>query len=470
MNYLIIFLSAGVLVGLHLFFVVAAVALKRTSAQRMRELSRHGCSQAKYARIIRMRSTQYILSAQVGVFLTTLLLGFVLTSLARAVALTLLANSEWQYFVLTKIVLVCAIFGVVAFLALVLVQMAKAVGRTYPEQCLCFAALPFLFTTRLLRPFVWIAAEMSTLIMKPLGLQQPNGRDGGMSPEEISQMLELSSESGQIEEDEREMIERVISFSETLVKEVMTPRSDIVWVRESSSLEDILQTFAVERLSRVVVIERDLDEVRGILHAKDLIQIMGKPASDFELASFLRKPYFIAGNRKTGEVLRDMRENAVHLAIVTDEHGGVDGLITIEDLVEEIVGEILDEYDSPHDEIGARRTKGGDLILDGAMLIDDINTEYKLGLPLGAYDTLAGFVAHTLGRIPLAGEFVRYEGLRMRIEKIEQNRIIQVRLMRARRFNRHVAEPSNANPEKVEAQSSKPLESQAQIARISNSR
>jgi len=434
LDHLIYISVLALILTLHSFFVLAALALKKSRSNKLREIARkEQCKSARYARIIRIRSNRYLLSAQMGVFLSALLLGFALLGLVRGASASLAASYAWATGWVGFSILSASLFLVVSLVSLIIVQLVKSVGFAYPERALCLVSIPLLVTYRLLSPFVTLLNLCTSLILWPFGIKRASARETVVSPEQISEMIELSSDAGQIEEDEREMIQRVFTFSNTLVREVMTPRADMVWVYETASLEDVQKIFACERLSRLVVVGKDPDDVKGVLHAKDLINFMGKTAQDFDVRKIMRKPYFVPGTKTTGDLLPELREQGVHLALVQDEHGGVDGIITVEDLVEEIVGEIRDEYDSPAEESDVTKTNSGELIVDGSALVEDLNQRYKLDIPLGEYDTLAGFVIQKLGRIPEANEVMNIGGVWMRVEELEQNRIVQVRIKRNRK-------------------------------------
>jgi CBS domain containing-hemolysin-like protein len=213
----------------------------------------------------------------------------------------------------------------------------------------------------------------------------------------------------------------------------MTPRADIVSVPVDSTLTELIQVFTNERLSRLLVIGSGLDDVRGVLHAKDLLRIVARPEREFTVAHLMRPACAVAGERTVGDVLEQFRNHGIHFAVVLDEHGGVDGVVTVEDLLEEIVGEIFDEFDSPADEVEVRKTKSGDFLIDASMTISDFNERFKAHLPEGEYDTIAGFVLHQLSRLPETGEVVDCNRVRLKIEALEGNRITQLRVLKRRR-------------------------------------
>jgi len=244
----------------------------------------------------------------------------------------------------------------------------------------------------------------------------------------VSEVVEKSGEAGELEAQERELLRGVLSISEKTIGEIMTPRQDIACVREEDSLHDIIEHFLEAGYSRLLVIGNELDDVRGILLAKDLLPLVGKSVSEFSVTSLLRKPIYLEGSTSLHDSLLQLREQAVHLAVVLDEHGGVDGVVSMEDLIEELVGDIFDEHDSPEEEQGVERTKSGDLLVDGGTLLGDLKDLHGFSFPEGEYDTMAGFVIHQLGRIPDVGDAVRFNGCLVRVEQVDQNRVTLLRI------------------------------------------
>jgi len=290
------------------------------------------------------------------------------------------------------------------------------------------------------RPFAFVMNGALNRILRSLRVEAPAEREFGISADEISEMVELSSEAGEIEEEEKEMIQSVITLSDTIVREIMTPRTDIVSVTKDMTLDEVVAVFVKEALSRLLVVGDDLDDVQGVLIAKDLMPLVGKVDPNFNFTRLIRPVYFVLNNKKVDELLAEFKREAVHFAVVLDEHGGVDGLVTVEDLIEEIVGDIFDEHDHPAEELAVVRTKSGDLIVSGGALIEDLNQNHGFCFPTGEYDTIAGLFIHHLGRIPSVGEIMESDGVRLRVEEIAQNRIVRIRVM-----YRKASKPMNKN-------------------------
>ena len=290
-------------------------------------------------------------------------------------------------------------------------------------------SFPLFLLGKIVKPLVAILHLVSGAAVGALGLKPVEERERAVSVEELEEIVESSSEAGTIEEDESEMLQGVVRFSETLAREVMTPRNDIVFVQASASIAEARDVFVEQGMSRLLVIEGELDNVRGVLIAKDLIPLLGASDTSMSVGMFIREAFTIPCTMHIDDVLEQLKRRAVHFAVVLDEHGGVDGVLTLEDLLEEIVGDIYDEHDPPEEFAEFEMTKGGDLLIDGSSLVDDVNDEYALDLPTGEYDTIAGFIIHHLGRIPEEGELVEYNGQRIKVEVSEQNRISRLRVL-----------------------------------------
>ncbi|MCB0338591.1 MAG: HlyC/CorC family transporter [Bdellovibrionales bacterium] len=424
--------------SLYVLFVLANLSVSRSRLSRIRdedqdvELGYFG----RCAERILLGIERYLLAVQLGRFVTATIVGGILfegilasvTHRNPRLEVALLtasgsdANFPWALYCL-------AVIGSCAFIFFLVVQLLKAVVFTNPEKMLCIVAPMILGFHWILYPFFYLLEKLSSRIISSLGLDLPLERDLVVSAEEISEIVEHSTMAGSIEEDEGELIQGVFMFSETTVQEVMTSRKDMVTVRFDAKLDEIVEIVREHGRSRLIVVGNGLDDVRGILLVKDLINYVGKSDCDFDLEKLTRLPYFTPHNKKIDDLLQEFRRKIVHLAIVLDEHGGVDGVVTLEDLVEELVGDIIDETDIPDDEISIQSTENGDLLVDGGALIDDLNDEYDYSFPNGEYHTLAGFVYHVLGRIPADGEIIEYDGLRIKIEEMDSNRITQLRII-----------------------------------------
>jgi len=286
---------------------------------------------------------------------------------------------------------------------------------------------PVLAAIRLLLWPVWRILQLMDLPVRRLSghAEQANGRTSEVE-QEILQLATEGQADGELDADEMEMITSVIEFHDSRVSEIMTPRTDIESLPVVATREQCVQMVLAVGHSRIPVYEETLDSVVGVLYAKDLLAVVaGEP---FELAKTMRKPFYIPETKAISDLLEEFRSQNVHMAIVLDEYGGTAGLITIEDLVEEIVGEIADEYEEP-EPVMLVRIDARTLEVDARMYIDDLNDELVIDLPEEEdYDTVGGFVFSTLGAIPAAGERFEYEGVEFTVMEAEERRINRIRI------------------------------------------
>ncbi len=443
----------GLLVAFpYAFYVLASVAITRSSVTKLHEMAQTNPSRANLARVVVGQANSYLLACQICMAMVTLVAGFVVVEISRNAGIPELAHGSGHITVgiihLTSIV-------IVAMVCLLAGQSAKALAFSAPERTLCQVVVPVVISAKAVAPIAFVVNGIVRTVLGLFGVKVPVERDLVPSAEHISEMVELGTAAGEIHKDERQMIQGVFSISEKIVREVMTPRKDIISIGEHASLAELAELFVSEGLSRILVVGETLDEVRGVIMAKDLMPLVGKSSNSFELKSVMRLPYFVQNASKIDDVLQEFKREAIHFAVVLDDHGGVDGLVTIEDLIEEIVGDIFDEYDVPAEEVGVRRTKSGDLLVDGTVTIDELNDVHNLSVPVGEYDTIAGFVIHTLGRIPAAGETLEFNGHRIRVEEVAQNRITAVRVISPKRLREVKPTVSHSNESKAPLADSK---------------
>jgi CBS domain containing-hemolysin-like protein len=245
-----------------------------------------------------------------------------------------------------------------------------------------------------------------------------------VTEEEIRHLVDVAEEEEEIEEDERELIHSVFEFGDTTVREVMVPRPDMVTVPSGAVLDEALNIIIEAGYSRIPIFQGDNDNIIGLLYAKDLLKALHEGKKDMRVAQLGRGPTFVPEQKKVSELLREMQEQHVHMAIVVDEYGGTAGLVTIEDLIEEIVGEIVDEYDK--EEPLVEPLGNGVIRVDAKMPIDEINELLDVELPHEEWNTVGGLVFGLLGRVPQEGESVRFDGIDFKTERITGRRIQKV--------------------------------------------
>lgn len=274
----------------------------------------------------------------------------------------------------------------------------------------------------ILTPVIWILNIITGVIMKILGVNK-NGISATITEAELKTMVNVSHEEGVIEIDERRMINNVFDFDNSKAKDVMTPRTDMIAIEDTATYEEIVTFFKEERFSRLPVYHESIDNIIGILHLKDIVFIDEK---DFKVESYMREPYFTYESKIISELFSEMRTNRIPVAIILDEYGGTSGLITIEDMVEEIVGEISDEYDEEDEEITV--IKEDEYIVDGSTRLEDVNEMIGTKFESEDFDTIGGYVIGVMGRFPDEGEEIETDGIKIKVEKSDKNRIDELRI------------------------------------------
>jgi CBS domain containing-hemolysin-like protein len=256
------------------------------------------------------------------------------------------------------------------------------------------------------------------------------GRRRVLSERDLQELIEESEEEGIINEDEGEMLHSIFEFGETIVREVMVPRTDMVCCSLTASLDELLQAIIASGHSRIPVYEGTADRIVGVIYAKDLLKLWGCPADRFELQRVMRPPYFVPETKQIEALLQEFRTQRVHMAIAIDEYGGTSGLITIEDLIEEIIGDIQDEYDLEEEELVEEEP--GVVLVDGRLSIEELEDYFETSIPREKFDTVSGYLFNLLGHVPQVNEEIRDGDLCMTVVECDDRTIrkIRVRLVR----------------------------------------
>lgn len=414
-----------VLVFVNGFFVAAEFAFVGVRRSRVETLAAEGNKSAVRLLNLLDNLNAYLSASQLGITLASLGLGALGEPVVEAIlggALNGLPES------MRHIVSYGIAFFVVTSLHIVLGEQApKLFALGLAEKVAMVTALPMQIFYKTFKPFIhaldWVSAKTANLF----GLEATSEHASIYTEEEIRQLIKVSEESGHVNKEERRLINRVFEFSETTVKEAMIPRTEIVGVSFDCSLEEIAETFKRNGYSRMPVWRDSLDDIAGFIHGKDLMSYLLEPET-FELEKVLQKPMYIVDTARLEDVLRQMQRAKAHFGFVVDEHGGVEGIITLEDLLEEIVGDISDEHDEEVNE-QIHKIEDDVFILDGGLAVRDLNRRLDLNLPVSeAYTTVAGFLMSESGQILNEGESVAYNEHTFKIEKVDKRRILQVRM------------------------------------------
>jgi len=314
--------------------------------------------------------------------------------------------------------------GVMTFIIFIFSEMApKTYATNYTEKVALAVAPTVNRLSRLFYPIVRVLILISNGVIRLLGGRTI--KEGPFVTEgDIKALVSAAEEQDVIEEEEKKLIHSIFEFGDTLVREVMVPRTDMVMLEEESSLEEALEVILRTGFSRIPVYRKDFDHIVGILYAKDLLPYLKRGESDIQPKDCMREPYFVPETKKVSELLTELRKGVIHMAIVLDEYGGTAGLATIEDLLEEIVGEIFDEYDS--ETVLYENLGNGRYTFDARISIDELNKLMDTDLPAHEWDTLGGLMYNLMGKIPKQGDTVEHEGLRLTAQKVVGRRIYKV--------------------------------------------
>jgi putative hemolysin len=324
--------------------------------------------------------------------------------------------------------IVVAIFSLILFVLILCRLLPRTWAMRDAEKAVLLLAAPIRWLSLLLYPFARsLRAITNALVGDSEADEAP--KDAAEIEEELRLFIDAGEEEGYIEEDEREMIASVCEFNATLAREIMVPRIDIVALEADASIEEALDVIVKTGYSRIPVYEGTIENILGILNAKDLLaHLKDNGGSRHGLRDLLRPAHFVPETNKVGEVLRELQRERIQIAIVVDEYGGVAGLVTVEDALEEIVGEIEDEYDTaePFCEMVSDR----EAVFNARIDLDDVNSLLHIDLPTEDSDTLGGFIYSSLGGVPKVGDEVELDGVRITVLSLHGRRIKKVRVVK----------------------------------------
>jgi len=407
------------------FFSGTEMAVISLNDAKMHKLAEEG--DRKALRVLKFLDNpgSFLATIQVGVTLAGFLSSaFAANSFASRLALWADPQSlhAWMEPLWTVVITV-----ILSYFSLVLGELVpKRVAQNNPEKWAFAAAGIVKFFGTMMRPFVWFLTKSTNLVLRLFRID-PNQTDKTVTEEEIRMMVDVGSESGNIEDSEKEMIENVFEFNDKEVSEIMTHRKKIISLPIDAEYDEVMRVAREEKFTRIPVYKDTIDDIIGILHIKDLIGIM-PPTEDkpFKLEKFIREPLIVHETRKISSLFGEMKNCGMQMAVIVDEYGGTMGIATIEDMLEELVGNITDEFDDETDEFV--KLSNGDYIVRGDMTLSDLEDVLDIELDNVEYDTIAGLVISLLDRVPEESEkpVVNYKNLRIKVLKVEENAIAKV--------------------------------------------
>jgi len=393
------------------FFSASETALMSLSKIRIRYMQDEGVKGAKLVSSLIENPNKLLSSILVG----NNVVNIAATSISTSLFIGLMGEKGVALATAVMTVLVL-IFGEIT---------PKTIAANNSEKVSLLVSKPIKAIIFILRPIVWIFNIITNIIFKLFGITN-KGAKSFITEEELKTMVNVSHEEGVLEMEEREIINNVFEFGDMQAKNAMVQRIDMVAIDMEDSYDEIIQVFKTEKLSRMPVYEETIDDIVGILNIKDIIFLSDEEIESFDIKNYMREPFFTYEFKKITQLLEEMKLEKSQMAIVVDEYGGTSGLLTIEDLVEVIVGDIEDEYDEEEDEIQV--IKEDEYIVDGSTKIGDVNELIGVNLESEEFDSIGGFIIGHLSRLPEENEVIEVDNIRFCIESIEKNRIKKIRI------------------------------------------
>lgn len=394
------------------FFSASETALMSLSKIRIRHLQDEGVKGAKLVATLTENPNSLLSSILIG----NNVVNIAATSISTSLFMELLGANGVPVATAVMTVLVL-IFGEIT---------PKTIAANKSENVAIAVAKPIQLIIFVLKPFVWVFDIVTGVIFKLFGINN-KGNQPYITEEELKTMVNVSHEEGVLEMEEREIINNVFQFGDMQAKEAMIQRLDMVLIDVNTTYEEIIKTFKEEQFSRIPVYEESVDDIIGILNIKDIIFLTDDEVKNFDVRKYLREAFVTYEFKKISQLLEEMKKEKSQMAIVLDEYGGTAGLVTIEDLVEVIVGDIEDEYDEDEEEIQV--IKEDEYIIDGSAKISDVNELIGTRLESEEFDSIGGFIIGHLNRFPEENEVIEVNSIKLCIESIDKNRIKKVRVL-----------------------------------------
>ncbi len=420
-----------ILTGVNAFFTASEMAFITINDNKIRYLAEEGDEKAKKVLTILESPTRFLSTIQIGVTLA----GFLASAFASEQFSEPLVKILINYIPLDadviKSISVIIITLLLAYTTLVFGELVpKRIAMSKAEEIAFSVAGILKFISILALPFVNFLSFTTNSVLRLLGFN-PDEEPNQVTEEEIRMMVDVGEEKGTIRDTEKEMINNIFEFDNKLVSEIMTHRREISGIPVDAKLVEVKKILKTEQYTRFPIYDESIDNIVGIVHLKDLLKYYDQAKTKtFNLQKIMRKPYFVPESKHIDELFFELQKKHTHFAVVIDEYGGTAGIITIEDLIEEIVGDISDEYDDDDKQIILISEHTFDV--DGSVELDVLEEQCQIALPSEDYDTLSGFLVGILGRIPLNHELIdlEYDGILFKILKIDDKRIVKVRIVK----------------------------------------
>lgn len=422
-----------VLIVLNAFFAASEIALISLNDNKIKIMADEGNKKAVILRKLLGEPSRFLATIQIGITLA----GFLASAFAsESFADRLVSFIKNMQIPIPENVLkttsVIVITIVLSYFTLVLGELVpKRLAMKKAERISFFVVTPLNFLSIVALPFVKFLTVSTNFFVRLFGVD-PNEEEEQVTEEEIRMMIDVGEEKGAIEESEKEMINNIFEFNNKTVSEIMTHRTEIAALPVNATLSEVIAFFNSEKYSRIPVYAGSIDNIIGVMHSKYLIQHLSDENSkkNFNLKELIRQPYFVPASKRTDELFQELKQNKNHLAVIIDEYGGTAGIVTLEDLIEEIVGNIFDEDDEI--EKCMERIDENTFVIRGSVSLNEVQDVLGVTLPINEYETLSGFITGQLGRIPEKGDksVIEYEELVFKVEEVKEKKVSKVKVFR----------------------------------------
>lgn len=413
----------AILTAINAFFASAEMAIVSVNKSKVKALSEEGNKNAKLLYKLIKEPSNFLSTIQIGITLA----GFFSSASAATGLSTYIANILRPLNIpYTNEISMVVITIILSYFTLVFGELVpKRIALKKSESIALHSVKPIYFISIIAKPFIKILSLSTGLVLKLTGNNDSDIEDT-VSEEEIKALIHRSTEDGLIDDDEKEMLCKVFEFNDRLAKEIMTSRSDTFLIDIDDDFKDVLDKILELNYSRIPVYKDDIDNIIGILYVRDLLAKAREVGFDnINIESILHKPYFVPETKRTNDLFKVLKEAKIHLAVLFDEYGGFSGIVTMEDLVEEIMGDIEDEYDIDED---ISQIDEENYIVKGYLSVNDFNDRFNMNIEPGDYDTLNGYLITTLGKIPNENEVVILEDVKFTVAKIENRRVEEIKV------------------------------------------
>ena len=415
-----------VLIIINAFFAASEMAIVSLNKTKMNILESEGDEKAILINKLLDEPSRFLATIQVGITLTGFLASaFAATSISKYFAEFLSSFNIYA----SESISVIVITIIMSYLTLVLGELfPKRVALNNSEKIAMMVVKPILFFSKATLPFVKMLTFSSNVLLRLFKIDYKDLEEK-VSEEEIRMMINVGEETGVIKETEKDMIEGIFEFDDTLAKEIMTPRTNVFAIDIEMPMDELVDKVLEEQYSRIPVYEEEIDNIIGVLYMKDLFVKLRKSNLDNnDIRTLLRPAYFVPETKNIDTLFKELQSTKNHMAMIIDEYGGFSGVVTIEDLIEEVMGNIFDEYDDNYDYI--TKIDQNTYLVDGLVSINEINEALDLDLPSDNYDTIGGFVINLTGNIPKENEtpIIEYENIIFKIEKVDEKRIDKLKI------------------------------------------